>query len=150
MAFIQQRIAELEERIPIGGAREAAVRALVYIGMGSAGVDERAFNELRLMRAKHDGISLDEFKALLREQFFSLLLNQDRALAAIPGMLRSEPAQAEKFLSILRSTVQATGEPTGERARRLAHVEQLFSEVVESGNSKRKVTKRPVKTARLN
>ena len=150
MAFIQQRIAELEERIAIGGAREAAVRALVYIGMGSAGVDERAFNELRLMRAKHDGISLDEFKALLREQFFSLLLNQDRALAAIPGMLRSEPAQAEKFLSILRSTVQATGEPTGERARRLAHVEQLFSEVVESGNSKRKVTKRPVKTARLN
>ena len=37
VAFVQQRIAELKARLAEGGAREAAIRALVYIGMGGAG-----------------------------------------------------------------------------------------------------------------
>ena len=38
IAFIEQRIAELKARIAEGGAPEAAIRCLVYIGMAGPGV----------------------------------------------------------------------------------------------------------------
>ncbi len=93
IAFIQQRIAELKARVAEGGLREAAIRSLVYIGMAGPGADERAFNELRQIRAEHGGLTLAEFKQMLREQFFSLLLDRDGALAAIPedAARRSRP-----------------------------------------------------------
>ena len=69
IAFIQQRIAELKARLAEGGLREAAIRSLVYIGMAGPGVDERAFNVLRQIRAENDGMTLQEFKQMLREQY---------------------------------------------------------------------------------
>ena len=87
LAFIQQRIAEIKARLAEGGLREAGIRSLVYIGLAGPGVDERAFNELRQIRAQHEHLTLEEFKGLLREQFFALLLDRDAALAAIPKML---------------------------------------------------------------
>jgi len=127
IAFIQKRIAELKARVAEGGAREAAIRGLVYIGMAGPGVDERAFNELRQIRAEHGGLTLEEFKQTLREQFFSLLLDRDGALAAIPKMLPADPAVRRKLLDAIRATVSAVGAPSGERAERLAQIEKLFA-----------------------
>ena len=62
--------------------------------MGGAGVDERAFNELRQIRAEHGGLPLEAFKQSLREQYFTLLLDRGGALAAIPGMVPADPAYA--------------------------------------------------------
>ena len=129
LAFIKQRIGELKSRIAEGGVREAAVRSLVYIGMAGEGVDERAFNELRKIRAENKGLTLAEFKQMLREQFFGLLLDQEAALAAIPAMLPADPAVRTKTLEAIRRTVQATGKASGERAERLAQVEKLFAAV---------------------
>jgi len=126
--FIQQRIAELKARIAEGGAREAAIRSLVYIGSAGPGVDERAFNELRLIRAEHGGLTLVEFKQILREQFFSLLLDRDGALAAIPRMLPADTASRAEVLDKIRKVVTATGEASGERAERLAQIEKLFAD----------------------
>jgi hypothetical protein len=128
IAFIERRIAELKARIAEGGAREAALRSLIYIGMAGPGVDERAFNELREIRAEHGGLPLDEFKQILREQFFSLLLDRDGALAAIPKMLPADPAVRAQFLELIHRIVSSIGEPSGERARRLEQVEKLFAE----------------------
>ena len=127
VAFIERRIGELKARIAEGGAREAAIRSLVYIGMAGPGVDERAFNELRLIRAEHGGLTLAQFKQVLREQFFSLLLDRDGALAAIPKMLPGDPVVCAELLDVLQRTVSAIGEPTGERAQRLAQIEALFA-----------------------
>jgi len=126
LAFIQQRIAELKARLAEGGWREAAIRSLVYIGLAGPGVDERAFNELRRIRAEHGGLTLEEFKRVLREQFFALLLNRDEALAAIPRMLLADATDRAKVLTAIRGVVSAIGEPTGERANRLAQIEKLF------------------------
>ena len=41
------RIAEIRAKIAKGGIREAAVRALIYIAMPRAAVDERAFRAIR-------------------------------------------------------------------------------------------------------
>ena len=128
LAFIQQRIAEIKAKLAEGGLREAGIRSLVYIGLAGPGVDERAFNELRQIRAQHEHLTLEDFKRVLREQFFALLLDRDAALAAIPKMLPADTGARTQMLSIIREMVAATGEPTGERAARLAQIEKLFGE----------------------
>ena len=124
-AYIEQRIGELKARIGEGGPREAAIRCLVYIGMAGPGVDERAFNELLEIRAGNSGMKLEEFKRVLREQYFALLLDRDAAVAAIPAMLPADAEVRAKVLDAIRRTVNAAGKVTGERAKRLAEVESI-------------------------
>ncbi len=143
LAFIQKRIAELKAGLTAGGLREAAIRSLVYIGMAGKGVDERAFNVLRQIRAENGGIPLPEFKQILREQYFGLLLDPEAALAAIPAMLPADSAARGKVLEAIQRTVSAAGEVTGERAKRLAQVEALFT----AGESKKTAGKGPLRVA---
>ena len=125
-AFIEKRIAELKARIAEGGTREAAIRSLLHIGMAGPGVDERAFNELLQIRAENDGMALDEFKRVVREQYFGLLLDRDAALAAIPKMLPADAAIRAKLLEAIQRTTNAAGKVEGERAKRLAEIEKIF------------------------
>lgn len=133
LKFIQQRIAELKARLAEGGLREAAIRSLVYIGMAGPGVDERAFEVLRQMRAKHGGLTLEEFKQVLREQFFALLLDRNSALAAIPQMLPADAASRADTLGKIRQIVSATGEVSSDRAERLMQIEKLFETIEPAG-----------------
>ncbi len=128
LAFIQQRIGEIKARLAQGGVREAAIRSLVYIGLAGQGVDERAFGVLRQIRAEREDLTLEEFKQVLREQFFSLLLDQDAALAAIPGMLPADSAVRAQALTAIRQVVSAAGEASGEQAQRLARIAVLFGD----------------------
>jgi hypothetical protein len=126
IAFIQRRLAELQERLAQGGAPEAAIRSLVYIGMTGPGVDERAFEVLQQVRSENRGLTLEEFKRVMREQFFALLLDQDAALAAIPEMLPPDATARKDTLRRIRQVVSAAGTPTGARAERLAQIERLY------------------------
>jgi hypothetical protein len=94
--------------------------------MGS-GADERTFNALREIRAENDGVTLQAFKQIVREQHFYLQLDRDKALAAIPKMLSGDRAIRSHTLEALRRTAKAAGALTGEQAQRLAQVEKLFS-----------------------
>jgi hypothetical protein len=126
-ALIQERIAQLKAHIAEGGPREAAIRALVYIGQAGAGADERTFNTLRQIRAENEELTLQAFKQIVREQYLSLRVDCEGALAAIPKMLATDRAMGTRLLDTLRRIIQATGEVDGERAKRLAEVEQLFT-----------------------
>jgi hypothetical protein len=104
------------------GRRGATIRSLVYIGLAGPGVDERAFNQLRQMRAEHGGLTLEEFKRVLREQFFGLLLDRGGALAAIPKMLPADADARTKMLAAIRTVDQrrvddCAPHPTGAVAR---------------------------------
>ena len=143
LAFVQQRIAEIKARVAEGGAREAALRSLVYVGMAGAGVDERAFNELHQIRADHGAVTLDEFKRMLREQFFALLLDRDAALAAIPKMLPAGSSVRAEILGRIHRVVSAVGEPSGERAERLAQIEKLFGAGPAAGPGRKAVGRKP-------
>jgi hypothetical protein len=140
-AFIQQRIAEIKARVAEGGVREAAIRSLVYIGMAGPGVDERTFNELRQIRTEQSDLSLQEFKQLLREQFFALLLDRDAALEAIPRMLPADAAARAQVLGRIRRVVSAAGELSGERAERLAQVEKLFGAAAGGSGGRKRAAK---------
>jgi hypothetical protein len=127
--LIQAKIAELRSRFTIGGLREALVRALIYVGMARASVDERSFEMIRRIRATQDEmprLSLAEFKALVREQYFMLLIDQVAAVAAIPALLPSSADKRRKALAVLREVVAARGEPTGQGKARFDQMAEMF------------------------
>jgi len=87
--LVQKRIAELKSHIPLGGLREAVVRALIYVGLGRGSVDERGFESLRRLRSRYGDMPLSEFKRLVREQFAMLLIDQQATRCAGPRRSRS-------------------------------------------------------------
>jgi hypothetical protein len=126
-AFVAQRIEDLTQAIAEGGPREAAIRALLYARMPEGVVDERGFNLLRRMREEAGGgASLDAFKKLVREQFFMLLLDEGRAVNAIPAMLAKDPKSASRMAGILHRVIDAVGLHTELGHMRLAEVDRLF------------------------
>jgi hypothetical protein len=127
IAYMNERITEIKARIAEGGAREAAIRAVVYIGMARGAIDERRFEVVRRIRTERgEGMTLEEFKDTLREQFFALMLDQKTALAAIPKMLPEDPAVRKEALDVVRRVVTASGELEGEKAKRFASIQELF------------------------
>ena len=109
-AFVARRIEELKRGITEGGPREAVIRALLYIRMPEGVVDERGFNLLRNMREETGkGLTLAAFKKLLREQFFMLLLDERRAIEAIPAMLAKDPHLAARMAAKLHQVIEVVG-----------------------------------------
>ena len=76
--MLERRITELKSRIGEGGLSEAAIRGLLYVGSARGMVDERSLEALRQVRRSVSGarLTLAEFKMLVREQFFMLLLDK--------------------------------------------------------------------------
>jgi hypothetical protein len=126
--LLHTRIAELKARMPFGGLNAAAVRALVYAGKYRGAVDERGFEIVRRLRRENvvPHLSLAEFKALVREQFYLLLIDQEAALAAIPKMLPEDAAARQRMLDIIKRVLTACGPLDGEGQARLARITRLF------------------------
>jgi pimeloyl-ACP methyl ester carboxylesterase len=125
--LMNKRIAELKSRISTGGPREAIIRALLFAGMGRAGVDERGFEALRRIREQYTDISLTQFKAIAREQFYMLLLDTEGALAAIPSMLPHEPEIRQKALDMIKDVLSARGELSADDRERLQRVGRILA-----------------------
>jgi len=126
-AFVAKRIEELIGQIADGGPREAAIRALLYVRMPEGVVDERGFNLLRRIRDEAgSGLALSAFKKLVREQFLMLVLDERRAVEAIPAMLERDPKLASRMADNLHRVVDAVGLQTKLANARLAEVESLF------------------------
>jgi pimeloyl-ACP methyl ester carboxylesterase len=140
---INRRIAEIKARIAEGGAREAAIRGLVYITMAGTALDERRFEALKQIRAEQGkGLTLEAFKRSVREEFFALLLDPEKALDAIPKMVSEDPAGAKQGLEAIRRVVTASGELEGEKARRLEQIEKLFGGAAAPAQKKTKTLAR--------
>jgi len=136
--MLEKRISELKSKIGEGGLREAAIRGLLYIGAARGMVDERSIEALRQARRDHCGprMTLPEFKMLVREQFFMLIIDQEGALTAIPKLLPEDVGQRRAALAAMRTVLSASAEITGERAKRLKRVAELFGVDPEEGSEK--------------
>ena len=126
--MLHRRIAELKSRISEGGLREAAIRGLLYVGSARGMVDERSLEALRNVRRKdtRTRLTLTEFKMLVREQFFMLLLDQERALAVIPRLLPDNASERHAAFTAIREVLSASAAISGEVAKRLKRVAELF------------------------
>ncbi len=125
---LEARIAELKSQVGSGGLRECVIRGLLYIGMSRGMVDERSLEALRQARAHDAGsrLTLAQFKKIVREQFFMLLLEPEASLAAIPKLLPAGEEERRTGLDAIRSVLSASAEISGEAAKRLDRVTELF------------------------
>jgi pimeloyl-ACP methyl ester carboxylesterase len=133
---LDARIAELKSGIEKGGLRECVIRGLLYVGMARGMVDERSVEALRRVR-KDDvaqRMTLAEFKALVREQFFMLLLEPNPSLSAIPKLLPKNAEARRAGFALIQDVLSASAEISGETARRLSRVAELFG-VTKDGSS---------------
>jgi hypothetical protein len=142
--LLEKKIAELKSRIAVGGVREAVIRGVLYAGMGRAAVDERGFELARQIRKAHGDLPVSEFKALVREQFAILLVDEKAALAAIPSMLPADAETKEKAYGLIKEVLGARGELSAEDNKRMGEIARLFG--VDGGTARghlREVPKKP-------
>jgi hypothetical protein len=129
--LLEKRIAELRSAINKGGAREAVVRATLYVGLSRGSVDERGFELVRRIRAAAPGDmprqTQSEFKVMVRDQYFMLLIDEEAALAAIPALLPGSAGERRKALSVVQQVLSARGELTGDASKRMNRIENLFN-----------------------
>ena len=70
---------------------------------------------------------LSDFKALVREQFNMLLIDQEAALAAIPSMLPADAETRRKAFDLIKQVLSARGELIrGGQASGCSEVARLF------------------------
>ncbi len=126
--LLRERVAEIKSRMSVGGLREAAARAAIYVGMVRGGPDERAFAAVRRLRLAQPGarLTLAQFKAMVREQYFMLLIDPEAALNAIPAMLPEDAEERRSGFAAVRQVLAARGEIGGEAKERLERVRKLF------------------------
>lgn len=125
--LVRRRIEDIKRKLTEGGPREATLRSLLYIRMPEGDIDERSFNFLRQMRKDAGkGLSLGEFKKFLREQFGLLILDERRAVAAIPTLLSRDPALAARLKSTLHRMIDVVGLESDLAKSRLAEIDALF------------------------
>ena len=127
--LVQARISELKSQIAKGGVREGTIRALLYVGMNRAAVDERGFEAVRRIRRDQKDmpdLALSAFKSLIREQFYMLLIDREACLAALPAIVPSESDTRRKILALIREVLSARGPLSSEEEDRMRRVAQLF------------------------
>lgn len=125
--LVEQRIEELKSNMAIGGPLEATIRALIYIRSPEGAIDERSFRLLRRMREETGaGLSLRTFKQILRQQFFTLIIDERAALNAIPSMLERDPKLASIMKGKLDRLIETTGLQTTAAISRREVIEAMF------------------------
>jgi Protein of unknown function (DUF3141) len=148
--FLEKRIAELKAGIREGGAREAAIRAMLYVGLGRLNPDERAFTVLRQLREELGAqSSLAEFKQMIREQLFMLLIDEAAAFRAIPELARRQPEHIGAIGAALQRLVAAVGALDAEAATRFALVQAALEAAGAPGpQAAPAITVKPAESAR--
>lgn len=127
--LLAKRIEELRASMASGEMLHACVRALLYVGMARESADERSFEAIRRMRRQGEHarrLTLGEFKALTREQFFMLLIDQAEALRTLPGLLPPDRESRAAAFKLVEQVTTARGPLSGEAEHRLAEIRRLF------------------------
>jgi pimeloyl-ACP methyl ester carboxylesterase len=127
--LLQARISELKSHIVKGGLREGIIRALLYVGMNRAAIDERGFETVRRMRRVQQDmptLPLPAFKSLVREQFCMLLIDRDACLAALPALVPSDADTRRKILTLVREVLSSRGQLSGEEVEKLHQLAELL------------------------
>ena len=112
-----------------GDLEEAALRALLYVRMPDDAFDERSFRMLKGIRERrksNDRITPSQFRDLLSVQLQLLRLDDERAVQALPELLKGHENDIGPVWAEMQQLVAAPGPVDPEGQRRWARVEKLF------------------------
>jgi hypothetical protein len=88
-AAIRAKVAELQDRMEQGGFQEALIRlvmaAMIHLGM----IDYRSSLIAKRLAAQHPEAKANAaaWRAMIRDQYFMLLIDEDRAIASLAKLL---------------------------------------------------------------
>jgi pimeloyl-ACP methyl ester carboxylesterase len=129
-AAAKEAAVHLEQAIEQGGLIEAAVRALIYVRLPEGKVDERGFAALKQISAELPAakrVGFARFKEIVKEQYLILLLDPERAIAALPKLLPDDRRQCQEALGLVRRVLATRGALPEEGRRRLECIEAMFT-----------------------
>jgi pimeloyl-ACP methyl ester carboxylesterase len=127
-ANIAHRQVDLEKRFGMGGLPAAVIRSIMYIRMPQETVDERGFAVLQAVRRLQPvnrRLPAGEIKALFRDQYLLLRLDEERAIGTLPRLLPDDASQRETAWQAIRDVIAASGNPPD--GARLRRIEEIFS-----------------------
>ncbi len=105
------------------------LRALIYVRKPDGALDERGYRMLKIIREarkSNERLSIPQFREMLNEQLQLVLLDEERAISALPILLETVEQEKAVALDMFRQLVSAAGALTPEGEKRLARVEALF------------------------
>jgi pimeloyl-ACP methyl ester carboxylesterase len=120
------KIEEFRATMTVGGPLEAGVRALLYIIEGQHSIDARTFEVLRRTLQAYPEISLAHFKAVVRDQWAMLVIDEKAALRTLPRLLPADYDERRALTEKLTEICTAAGEIEGEAKRRLEEMKNLY------------------------
>jgi hypothetical protein len=127
--LMEMRIAELKSKMSLGGLPEAFARSLIYVGMARGSADERglaAIRRLRETKGRGSDMTLDQFKSMIRDQFFMLVIDEKAAVAAIADLLPDDRQERIDAFRHLQTVLAAGGELGDAATERLAEIGRIF------------------------
>ena len=119
----------LDRKFEEGGLEEAALRALIYVRLPEGAFDERSFRMLKSIREQrksNDRITRSQLRDMLNVQLQLVQLDEERAIDAVPKLLRDREDDIAATWSAMRQLVVAPGALDQEGQRRWARIEKLF------------------------
>ncbi len=125
LAARQARSDAYEAMLKTGGFDEALTRAVLYVMAADRAIDQRSALALNVARQRLMHLSLAQFKALVRDQFFVLQLEPDRALEALASMAPGADARKE-LLKQVNAIIGAGGSPLSAARDRLTRLSDLL------------------------
>jgi hypothetical protein len=117
-------------KLKTGGFDEALTRAVLYVTAADRMVDQRCALALNVARRKLMHLSLAVFKVLVRDQFFVLQLEHERAVEALASMVPDADARKE-LLQQVNAIVGAGDRPLAAERDRLARLSQVLAVSIE-------------------
>ena len=98
-------------KLQTGGFNEALTRAVLYVIAADHMLDQRCAFALNVARQQLMHLSLEEFKAVVRDQFFVLQLEGERAVEVLASMVPEADAR-KALLQQVHAIVGAGAAPT--------------------------------------
>jgi len=120
---------EVESQFESGSLLDAWARMLLYARREENVVDERPYN---MMRRLIDAMeperrpTLAAVKAAIKRQAFVIALDEERAIAALPALIR-ETQQRRSGFEALRKVAGARGRPSTQQEQRLQRISGILS-----------------------
>ena len=109
-----------------GGFDEALTRAVLYVTAAEQMFDQRCALALNVARQRLMHLSLAAFKVLVRDQFFVLQLESERAVEALASLVPEAEARKE-LLKQVHGIVSAGDPPNVAERDRLARLTQVLA-----------------------